>query len=563
MLSKSKTLRVLAILSILASMIVWGCKKGSGGGSSSSGNSSSSNASSQAVARPGVPGTILLPSAPDPIVTYPDPAKTFANYSLTFTAGQTVTAPAIALQGAQNEDLMLIFVMSDADAGTLSVTPTSPDPTYMTIRVYQLRPAPVNLAANSIVDGLVPLDDKSLTLPASPIYLAIGLKINPVHPAGAYGYTLTFTNGNSVVTQPLTVTVWPFALPDELPVTIFANAGYDQDYDLFGQYGVSATDFYNTVYPAYLRTMRQYKINSTSLNYPFPANDVASGAVTIASVSDFTGMLDTIVNYGFRYFRLPSLDGTYDATQMGQPGNMFPFYGPIYYQKWHEYLVSRGWGDRALVKPWDEPAPSQYPQVADGYNIVKSAVPQFTTLCAGGTPDASLAQAIDIWTVYSRSYNAQAVATARSLGQQSWLYANNLHRLTRNSNYQRLIGWHLFYYNFSGYLIWAVNSYPSDPWTTPPDGTYRAGTFIYPNPQNGMPLPTLRLEALRRGFEDYQYFVLLQQAYQAGKVAAADYNGILQRIANATSGLTNDSAPYWGNMESVRQEVGNLLAAAQ
>jgi hypothetical protein len=287
---------------------------------------------------------------------------------------------------------------------------------------------------------------------------------------------------------------------------------------------------------------------------------VASGAASIESASDFTGMLDTIVNYGFRYFRLPLTTGEYDATKIGQPGNLFASNGPIYYQTWSQYLVSKGWGDRAIVKIWDEPTPDKYPLVAESYNIVKNAVPQFITLCTGGAPETSLSQAVNAWAINARDYDPQADATSRSLGQQIWLYANNLHSIKRNSNNPRIIGWHLFRYNFSGYLIWAVNSYIDDPWTMQPsDADQRRGTFIYPNPANGMPLPTLRLEALRRGFEDYQYFVLLQQAFQKGKISAAAYNGIMQRITKATTALTVDGAPSWNDLESVRRDVGNML----
>lgn len=507
-------------------------------------------------------GTVLWGQQRAAAVSYPDPPKSFTQYPVSFTVGRTITASSIPLSGAQNEDFLLIFVLKNADISNLSVTLTRPNPTYMTIRVYQLRPAPANLADTYYADGMVPLDNQSLTLPGNPVYLAIGLKINKVHPAGTYKYTLTFTNGSSVVNRPLSVSVWPFALPDDLPITILGNGLYNSG--SISRYGVSATDFYNKVYPAYLNTMRQYKMNSLSLTYPLPANDVASGAAPIESSPDFTGMLDTIAKYGFRYFRLPNLTGVYDATKIDQPGNLFAFNGPVYYQAWYNYLLSKGWSDRAIVKTWDEPTTDQYPLVEESYDIVKSAVPQFATLCTGNAPDTSLSNAVNIWTVYARRYNAQADATARSLGQQVWLYANNLHNVKRNATNQRIIGWHLFRYNFSGYFIWAINNYPGDPWTTQPDPTSRSGAFIYPNPLNGMPLPTLRLEALRRGFEDYQYFALLQQAYQNGKVRAAAYNGIMGKIAYATSRLTTDSVPYyWKDMENVRQAVGKLLKSAQ
>ncbi|MCX5893769.1 MAG: DUF4091 domain-containing protein, partial [Deltaproteobacteria bacterium] len=347
-----------------------------------------------------------------------------------------------------------------------------------------------------------------------------------------------FTNGSSVVKQPLSVSVWPFALPDDLPITLYANFCYRPDW--FARYGVTPSALHDRVSTAYLAALRAYKINAVGLAYyPFPGNTVASGAATISAFPDLTKILDTVVRYGFRFFRLPELADAYDATQLGQPGNLFAFNGPVYYQ---------------------------YPQVQEGYDLVKSAVPPIATLCTGGPPDPSLTNSVDIWAMYSRTYNPQAHAAACSQGQQCWLYAHRLHGAKRWPTNQRIIGWHLFNYNFSGYLLWSVNWFAPDPWTAQPDvnSGNRAGTWIYPHPATGMPLPTLRLEALRRGFEDYQYFVLFQQAYQNGKISAAAYNGIRQRIASATSRLTTDSMPYyWKDFESVRQDVGNLLKSAR
>lgn len=499
-------------------------------------------------------------------VTYADPAKTFPNYPLSFTAGKTVTAPAIPLSGAINEDFLLLFTLNNADISKLTVTITRPNAAYMTPRVFQLRPAPVNLDDVFLVDGMAPLGRPDLNLPGNPLYLAIGLKINKVHPPGTYKYLLTMTSGANVVKQPLTVTVWPFALPDDLPITLYANFCYKPDW--FAQYGVSPDTLDKTILPAYLAAMRAYKINAVGLGYyPFPTDMVAAGTAAVSSAPDFTKALDTIVRYGFRGFRIPDLlSKEYTPTQLGQPGNQFAFKGPVYYQAWYKYLKEKGWVDKALVKLWDEPTPEQIPMVQESYNIMKSAVPEFATLCAGGPPDPRLTHAIDKWTMYSRTYNPQADAAARSLGQESWLYANRLHGAKRWATNQRIIGWHLFRYNFSGYLIWSINYFDPDPWTAQPDLNTgnRAGTWFYPDPATGKPLPTLRLEALRRGFEDYQYLVLLKQAYQNGKVSDADYNSVMQAVTYATIGLKKDSVPYsWNDFEAVRLQIGNLLKSVK
>jgi hypothetical protein len=128
--------------------------------------------------------------------------------------------------------------------------------------------------------------------------------------------------------------------------------------------------------------------------------------------------------------------------------------------------------------------------------------------------------------------------------------------------HQRLIGWLLYRYQFSGYLLWGVNFWPNDPWTTEP-GTadyMRRGTFYYPHPQTGLPVPTLRLESLRRGLQDYQYLQLLAEARQKGLVAQATFAHIEQRLLVLTKDFqSNDFQVPMQELESLRLQIGELL----
>jgi hypothetical protein len=78
-----------------------------------------------------------------------------------------------------------------------------------------------------------------------------------------------------------------------------------------------------------------------------------------------------------------------------------------------------------------------------------------------------------------------------------------------------------------------------------------------------MPLPTLRLEAMRRGWEDYQYLVLLQKAAMQGKVEAAAYALIQEKITAVAGNLKNDNPKVsWQQLEDLRLQIGELLDRA-
>jgi hypothetical protein len=148
------------------------------------------------------------------------------------------------------------------------------------------------------------------------------------------------------------------------------------------------------------------------------------------------------------------------------------------------------------------------------------------------------------------------------MGQDIWLYANILHGINKPAAYQRVVGWYLYSSGCSGYLFWSVNYWPHDPWTTRPGPKdfYRRGTLLYPNPSNGQPLPSLRLEAIRRGFEDYQYLILLREAAQQGRVDQVAYGRIQEKVAAIAGSLKNNNPKVsWQELENLRIQMGSMI----
>jgi hypothetical protein len=470
------------------------------------------------------------------------------------------TGSKLQIVGAKNEYLSLDFQVKGADLATFKVQVrergSGVTPAF---NFYQVRPACPPGQGKYQADALVPLDQGLInTGPVLEIWATV--KIPPGLAPGLHPGEIIFQDKNGVYRQPLEVKVWNFALPDDLAVPIMGSINFIKE--RFARYGVQSPEHYDEVLRAYLRSMREYKINSLGYFYPFPVQLLQAGK----RVEDFPGfdrMLRYVVNdLNYRLFRVPILPG---AKHMDQSYGDFASRAPIYYSIFRDYLVRNNWEKRVLIKIWDEPKAEAYQSLYKAYALVKKVAPGIRTETAGKEPDPQLAKVIDVWVSYAIYYDPAKIAAARAQGQEIWLYANKLHGIDQPLAHQRLIGWLMHNYGYQGYLIWSLNNWPQDPWTNIPGkiDALRRGTFYYPDPKTCLPNPTTRLEALRRGLQDYQYLVLLDQAQQQGRVDEKTFAEIKRQEQMVTQDikLLHQSPPRvtMQDMEKTRIQVGEIL----
>jgi len=350
-------------------------------------------------------------------------------------------------------------------------------------------------------------------------------------------------------------------LPDDLPITIMAS--FRQDKDAFARYGVSSHEGLENVSDAYLLSMREYKINAISGYLAIPVDKIARGQ-HLTDFPQITRRLEFLSSKaGFRYFSL-------HERSMGsnrQPADIQSLRQNVQnvYPEVVRYLREKGWLGKATVKLWDEPKPDFFPRAVEAYLFFKKAVPEIRTICTGKPPDDQLSRVVDIWVTGAQSYDPVKIEAARRNGQEIWLYDNRLHGIDHPPAHQRLLAYFLYSHDFAGYYFWSVNFWPQDPWITVPGqgDKFRRGTFYYPDPKTGMPLPTLRLEALLRGFQDYQYLVLLKEAARQRKIADAEFNQIQREVSQVGRDI-NSIQPVadWEQMEAIRLKAGALLDRA-
>lgn len=473
-----------------------------------------------------------------------------------------VQPPTLTVSGAANEYLLLHFRLGPIDAASFQASVrglskvTLPNLTW---RFFQVVRAPAQ-DTSIPADALLPVE-YGLASPGTAPEFVLVLKIPPAAQKGQYPFEVVLADKLRTYRQVLNLKVFGFALPKDLPLTIFGGF-WNYPLEFYSQFGVSGTPQYLELIKTYYRSMREYKINALGGAYPLPLAEV-SPERPVESFTDYHQLVSfALETAGFRYFMIPKVRN-WETSQ--DPAGPFATQARTFYPLYHQYLTRHGWLGRALNYLIDEPKPEKYPAVYQAYALAREYAPNLKTLCAGWDPAPEFTKVINIWATPAGQYQESQILAQAAKGQKQWLYANRLHAIDHPLVHQRLIGWILHSYPFQGYLLWGVNYWPANPWTTPP-GTldyWRRGTFYYPHPRNGLPVPTLRLEALRRGLQDYQYLLLLKEAYGQGKVPATRYTAIQSKVTQLTQGLRSSSYPLtMQELESLRLEIAGLLDPA-
>ena len=117
----------------------------------------------------------------------------------------------------------------------------------------------------------------------------------------------------------------------------------------------------------------------------------------------------------------------------------------------------------------------------------------------------------------------------------------------------RVLSWMQFDYEIEGNLYWAVNYYDTcesvgrDVWMSANSwpNIVGEGQLLYPGDKYGIfgPIATCRLELIREGNEDYEYFWLIDQMVQAYNTENGTQYKTQDLLSNLLSGLYNGTIP--------------------
>lgn len=194
-----------------------------------------------------------------------------------------------------------------------------------------------------------------------------------------------------------------------------------------------------------------------------------------------------------------------------------------------------------------------------------------------------LSQQVELWICHTVSFDAETAQYFQKRGVESWFYGPMIYEQRRNSGcgsntfldldllVNRGIGWVGWKYR-TGWVEWEFDWNAFAAWYEPenfkePRRIYNgSGQLIYRGAVMGYrgPIPSIRLKAQRRGFEDYEYFWLLAQ--KTGSHDAADrlvnaiiYKKPFGRAAMLDTEIWKNNPEEW---DRARLMAGALIAGA-
>ena len=319
-------------------------------------------------------------------------------------------------------------------------------------------------------------------------------------------------------------------------------------------------------------------------------------------------MEEAFAKYGFNTFvmRVDGLGGgTYEERH--EPSFLgFPASDPAYDVLMGRYLggierhlKEKGWLDKALVYWFDEPEPKDYPFVMKGFETLKRHAPGLRRMLTEEAVEP-LHGGPNLCCPLTPNLHVPGEKAARAAGDQFWWYvccgpkAPYVTEFTDHPGTElRLWLWQTWGEDVTGVLIWETtwwdspNAYPD---RANPQNPYEDalswcasatlakspwgngdGRFLYPplaaarpskTPVLAGPVDSYRLEMLRDGLEDYEYFAMLKRLLAArtdlAPAARARYEALLKVPAEVYASLTSfatDPAP----MEAHRLKLARAI----
>jgi hypothetical protein len=193
-----------------------------------------------------------------------------------------------------------------------------------------------------------------------------------------------------------------------------------------------------------------------------------------------------------------------------------------------------GWEKDAIWYVCDEPGPGMYPAIKNTAAKVRQMFPE-VPIAGAVNPDPQLFGAVNLWIPvlgdFGHIYKKEECDARKTAGDQCWLYVccdplppwPNL--LVDNDGIDpRILPWIIWREKLGGLLYYYVNQWDSNPAKSMGKLTIEEGPFFpkwnthsfRDNNGDGMilypgPAASLRLENLRDGIEDYEYFALLRR----------------------------------------------------
>ena len=254
-------------------------------------------------------------------------------------------------------------------------------------------------------------------------------------------------------------------------------------------------------------------------------------------------------------------------------------------------LEKQGWLGKEYIYWFDEPGERDYPFVKETNALLKTYAPKITTFLTEHVAGQDISDVTDISCTIWHKLDHDKIKRMNEKGLEHWSYLCCWPKSPWISEFidhdainLRMWLWASYQYRLKGILIWQTTywdsnaaspeGYLQNPWEQAmsfvrgygwPLGKQTIwgngdGRLFYPvnrDPNNDLntyvekPVPSLRLEILRDGIEDYEYFVMLEKAIENAPRKNSKIAKEARELLNIPVTIYTDETTYSKNPQDI------------
>ena len=396
-------------------------------------------------------------------------------------------------------------------------------------------------------DALIPIEAlNNVTAPVDtnmPIWFTVYIPANTN--SGTYDGTITIrSQGLVVVELPLELEVWPFTLPVENHQETAFGLWLHQ---VAPAHNLSRSDpVFLPIAWNYYWYLVKHRINPREL----PISPLSEEAVAVLQDP-----------------RITSFEIDWSEAR----------YNPAFSQH-VERLRQLGLLEKSFIYVMDEPSPDKYPIAYERGQHVHSFGTDVRVLVTIH-PVSELYGEVDIWCPVLFNYDSPNAKARQSLGEVVWWYTCVVpkqpyptYQIDDDAISHRILSWLQVKNAVDGTLYWSTTVFqkwngaeyvPRDVWTDPLSypSANGEGFLLYPGTEYGIdgPIGTIRLEMIREGNEDLEYFWLLGDAARKYSTPEDEIeiivNELIDPVAVELTDWKRDPELLYGQREKVAKKI--------
>ncbi|MFO7852907.1 MAG: DUF4091 domain-containing protein [Bacteroidota bacterium] len=315
--------------------------------------------------------------------------------------------------------------------------------------------------------------------------------------------------------------------------------------------------------------------------------------------------------FGFNSFRLylkgmgsgtyySREEGVFEGFRQGSPG--YKKLMGKYLQLMQGHLMEKGWLGKEYVYWFDEPGEKDYAFVRKGMEIIKKSAPGIHTFLTENDPGPEIMDVTDITCTIFHRVDPDKVKKIVSKGQEYWSYLCTAPKspwvslfIDHDAINMRMWLWMTYAWDMNGILVWSSNywtsysasppGYLQNPWLEPASfvqgygwpygkqtvwGNGDGRLFYPPNRKPNIdrniyitgPVPSIRLEFLRQGIEDYEYLVLLEETVNKSHGKSKKMLRKAKKLLEVEGSVFTDGKTYTKNPEDLleyRKKIADMI----